>query len=123
MADYKSNYSENSSLYVDFTVDESEDEMIRYQKSRARRDRHMTEWVYGPVNLNEICERFTPDVCGFQSNEKFIYMNDAYVVIADMASGYVRIYDRKLKAYLTPNGTPSTEDRFTHFRILKREEM
>ena len=51
-----------------------------------------------------------------------IFFGGNYNVIADMASGYLRIYDNNLKSYVKLDGTPGT-DKETHFKIKKREEM
>lgn len=74
------------------------------------------------VNINEIIEQFAPEFIAKDNNQKMIFYGERYNIIADMASGYLRIYDTDLKAYIKLDGMPGTEVE-THFKIMRREEM
>ena len=54
--------------------------------------------------------------------QKMIFFGERYNVITDMAGGYLRIYDNSAKTYVKLDGTPGN-DKETHFKIKKREEM
>jgi len=71
---------------------------------------------------NTIVNQFADGDDGEQQGVKYVYESFQYKVIADMASGYLRIYDKILKDYIDLNGKPGSRDN-THFKILRREEM
>ena len=50
------------------------------------------------------------------------WLSELCRTLADMASGYLRIFDKNQKTYIKPDGTPGT-DKETYFKIKKREEM
>lgn len=50
------------------------------------------------------------------------WLSELCRTLADMASGYLRIFDKNQKTYIKLDGTPGT-DKETHFKIKKREEM
>lgn len=52
-----------------------------------------------------------------------IYRGERYNVIADMASGYLRVQDIATKKHLKFDGTFTKEKEGTHFKIKRREEM
>lgn len=52
-----------------------------------------------------------------------IYRGERYNVIADMASGYLRVQDSVTKKHLKFDGTFSEADEGTHFKIKRKEEM
>ncbi len=122
MSDYKTAYSEVSQHYVETVVPFSDVDQGRYERSKSREARHNDQWIRNPVNINEICDRFTPGDDGYREGVKFVFESDRYLVKADMASGYLRIYDKELRAYVKLDGTPGTLAE-THFKILTREEM
>ncbi len=74
------------------------------------------------MNINEIIDRFAPKFTSKVNKQKMIFFGERYNVIADMASGYLRIYDNVTKTYVKLDGTPGN-DKETHFKIKKREEM
>uniref|UniRef100_A0A7C9JDR3 Uncharacterized protein n=1 Tax=Muribaculaceae bacterium Z82 TaxID=2304548 RepID=A0A7C9JDR3_9BACT len=123
MADSKSAYSEAADYYVKTTAAQDEAMARAYAKARARKDRHGHRWETTNVNLNEICDRFAPGDRGEVKGTKYIFAGERYSVVADMAAGYARIYDRVARKYTLLDGSPCDNDDLTHFRILKRDEM
>lgn len=123
MTDSKDEYSTASGEYVKHNSLETEKAQREYERSKARETRHNNEWKQNPVNINEIVERFAPNAKGKKNGVKYIYYGERYNVIADMASGYLRIQDAATKDYLKLNGTPGTNADATHFKIKRREEM
>lgn len=123
MGDAKSAYSEMSGYYVNDVVPSSAIDQGRYDRSKAREERFNESWKRNPVNINDICDRFAPGDMGHQQGVKYIFESEQYEVKADMASGYLRIYDKVARSYVTLDGIPSDNLELTHFKILRREEM
>ncbi len=120
MADAKSLYSTMATHYVNAN---SENADPQYNSSKDRENRHNQSWLKQKVNLNEIVDRFAPGAKGEQKGGvKFIFSGDRYNVVADMASGYLRIYDKVLRQYIKLDGTVGNR-RETHYKIKRREEM
>ena len=117
-SDNKALYSKASHYYVTAHAGLNH----AYKKSKNREARHNSEWEKRKVNINEIIDRFASDFTARENRQKMIFFGGKYNVIADMASGYLRIYDNALKTYVKLDGTPGT-DKETHFKIKKREEM
>ena len=117
-SDSKALYSKASTYYVE----NKEMDPIHFDKSITRKDRYNDLWEKTKVNINDIIDEFTPEFTAKENNEKMIFMGEDYNVIADMVSGYLRIYDKKAKVYVKLDGTPGKEKE-THFKIKKREEM
>jgi len=116
--DKKALYSKASKYYI--TNNSGSDS--HYAKSKDRESKHNSDWENNKVNINEIIDKFAPDFTAIENNEKMIFKGKDYNVIADMASGYLRIYDNNLKTNVRLDGKPGTEKE-THFKIKKREEM
>ena len=116
--DQKELYSKASRYYVENHTDSDNG----YNKSLERKEKHNQNWEKQKVNLNEIIDRFSPRFEAHEHNSKMIFYGERYNVVADMASGYLRIYDKVLRTYVKLNGTPGN-DNSTHFKIMKREEM
>lgn len=125
MSDNKDDYSDASGRYVEGATGEGANPADKkaYGDSKDRESRHNDNWKKQSVNFNEICDEFAPGARGERRGQKFIVMGDRYVVQADMASGYVRIWDKVLKSHVRLDGTPSKKDVETHFKIKRREEM
>lgn len=123
MADQKTAYSQASEYYVEAALDSSAANHVAYEKSKERQRKHGENWKKQPVNINEICDKFAPGDSGAIRGQKFIFEGPRYVVQADMAAGYLRIWDKQLRAHIKLDGTPSKDRRKTHFRIKRREEM
>ena len=123
MSDYKHTYSGASSGYAGAAASASSDARRAYERSRMRKQKHEDAWAEHPVDLNDVCERFVPGEVGECRGVKYIFENGNYAVVADMASGYLRIYAKKLKSYVTLDGSPSRDGDKTHFKILRREEL
>ena len=51
------------------------------------------------------------------------WKNKDYIVKADMASGYLKVYDRNLKTYLDKHGNPVPDGPDSHMKILRKEKM
>lgn len=123
MTDAKSPYSEASSGFVNKDAPNLEAAKKIYEASKKREEKYNEEWKKNPVNINEIVDKFAPNSVGEKVKGKFIYRGDRYNVIADMAAGYLRIYDTELKRYVKLDGTLGTNSDQTHFKIKRREEM
>lgn len=116
--DNKALYSKASKYYVE----NHNDSDIKYDKSKEREEKHNKSWEKQKVNLNEIIDKFAPVFEAKEHESKMIFYGEKYNVIADMASGYLRIYDKTLREHVKLDGTPGN-DKSTHFKIKKREEM
>lgn len=122
MADNKSKYSDASTKYVTKTIRNSSKDMDRYERSKQREAKFNENWKQNMVNINEVIRDFAPDSIGREHGVKFEFEGDRYNIIADMASGYLRIYDKSLKQYVKLDGKPGSLEE-THFKIKKRSEM
>lgn len=126
MADYKSAYSEASQYYVEHVIPSSGIDRDRYARSKERERKWNESWKKNPVNINDICDKFAPGdegrKVGKEDGVKYVFEGDAYKVIADMASGYLRIQDKGTRAFVKLDGRPGTAEE-THFKIFRREEM
>ena len=122
MSDYKETYSEESKDYIEKVVSSRELDKNRYERSKQREDRYNEQWKKYPVNLNDICDKFAPGDNGHKEGVKFVFDGSTHEVKADMASGYLRIYNKQTHQYVKLDGTSGTAEE-THFKILRREEM
>lgn len=122
MADAKTPYSAVSNYYVSATVSSSGIDQRRYARSKERERQFNDSWSKQKVNINDIVDAFAPGSSGTVKGVKYVFEGPLYSVIADMASGYLRIKDKKSKKYLKLDGTPG-DNASTHFKIKKKEEM
>lgn len=122
MADNKDSYSNASTDYVTKKIHESSSEMDRYNRSKERERKYNENWKKNKVNINDVIQKFAPDSVGEAHGIKFQFESTKYIIKADMASGYLRIYDKELCKYVKLDGTPGSLVE-THFKILKRSEM
>ena len=74
------------------------------------------------VDINDVVHQFAPNSVGQAHGVKYQFESDRYIIKADMASGYLRIYDKVLRQYVKLDGTPGSLEE-THFKIKKRSEM
>lgn len=123
MADSKEIYSNNSDNYIKNIVPNSDIDEMRFNNSKAREAKWNENWKQQSVNLNDIVNQFVPDNITYREGMKFVYESTEYKVKADMTSGYLRIWDKKLKKYVKLDGTPSKKNSETHFKIKRRSEM
>lgn len=124
MTDSKNLYSEISHYYVEKTVRISEIDRARYERSKERERRYNEHWKKVPVNINDVVNTFAPGDSGHEKGVTYIFEGPRFQVRADMAAGYLRIYDKQLKAFVTLDGKlPGPQDEPPHYKILKREEM
>jgi len=123
MADYKTDYSNASMVYTRFDSHSSIRDAFRYYNSKMREIKFNDNWKKIMVNINDIVNRFTPNVKGKVKGVKYLFENKNYIVKADMASGYVRILDKKEKMYTKIDGSVSRNRDETHFKIIKRKDM
>lgn len=123
MSDSKSIYSEMSNYYINERVPSSNVDQGRYDRSKERERKYNENWKRRPVNINEICDKFAPGDDGHEEGVKYVFEGSRYKVVADMVSGYLRIFDKTAKSYTKLDGTPSGSLEETHFKILRREEM
>lgn len=128
MGDYKAAYSNISKEYIEKDVPHNKMDQDRYNRSKEREKRNNSNWLRQKVNLNEIVRMFIPE------DEKQIKMHteggvklniegSRYIIKCDKVAGYVRIYDKRNKAYCKYDGTPSRNGDETHFKIKRREDM
>ena len=123
MADYKTDYSENSKNYINNIVPSSNIDLKHYNVSKQKEKLHNDDWNKQKVNLNDIVNKFVPDSKGgYKSGCKYIFSGEKYVVVTDMVAGYLKIIDKKTNQPLKLNGKPGSKKE-THFKILKRSEM
>lgn len=122
MSDSKHNYSRRSNDYIEHAVSESYVDKGRYERSEAREAKWNEDWLKQQVNINEIVERFTPGARGRRNGVKYVFENRRWRIDADMVAGYLRIFDKRLRKHVKLDGTPG-DNKETHFKILKREEM
>lgn len=105
----------------------------------GRKETYSKNWSI--VDINDIVERFTPNVTPKVEKGKVRYksIDGRYEILADIGGGYLRIFDHVLKCnvdafgndvrnYTDENGkqhgrAKSKQRELTHFRIKKREEM
>lgn len=123
MSDTKDRYSGSSTQFVNEAADNNPETKKLFEKSKRREKLHNSDWLNRKVDINDIVNRFTPEATGYPSGVKFIFRGDRYTVIADMASGYLRIYDSAAHSYIDLDGNPSNNQIDTHFKIKRREEL
>lgn len=122
MADDKDRYSDASFDYVTEGIHESDVDMERYRRSKARESAYNENWKQHMVDINDVVHQFAPNSVGQAHGVKYQFESDRYIIKADMASGYLRIYDKVLRQYVRLDGTPGSLEE-THFKIKKRSEM
>lgn len=98
-------------------------------QDRARK--YKSDWQ--SVNLNDVVENYAPGAIRYESNGKIIFSNGGrYAIVTDVGGGYLRIQDLNYKGtvYVTLDGKHQNDfhsrkefNKFSHYRILKREEM
>ncbi|MCR5429827.1 MAG: hypothetical protein K6E58_01160 [Eubacterium sp.] len=119
MADSKSRYSGAANKFSD-SRHQNKRNAKRYERSKEREKKYNNNWKKNPVDLNEIVKKFTPEASGASKGVKYEFKNDKYIIKADMASGYLRIYDREAKAYVKLDGKKGNNNE-THFKIKKKK--
>lgn len=129
MSDYKSGYSTNASkmrMQVEFS------NALKKIRKKAEKRSHMHKKSWQKVNINDVVNKYTPEVIPYNCNGKFIYSNDRYRIVTDTFGGYLRIEDKSLSGknnYITIDGKSyyslpkSKREEMTHYYIFKREEM
>ena len=122
MADSKSSYSKASTDYVTKKIYQSSTDNGRYLRSKAREALYNEDWKKHMANINDVINQFAPNSVGKEKGVKFQFEGARYIIKADMASGYLRIFDKKTKQYVKLDGTPGSLSE-THFKIKKRSEM
>lgn len=122
MADSKTNYSSSSREYVSNISNTSKNAAIGYEKSKSREQRYNDNWLQNKANINDVVEKFAPNSKGVVKGVKYIFYGPKHNVIADMASGYVRIWDKNQRSFVKLDGK-SGNSKQTHFKIMKKEEM
>ena len=122
MADKKADYSDASQNYVTKKIHETPIDLERYKRSKARESKFNDSWKKNMVNINDVIQKFTPNGVSSLHGVKYQVEDVRYIVKADMASGYLRIYDKSLRLYVKLDGTPGSLEE-THFKIKKRSEM
>lgn len=80
-------------------------------------------WKKNKVNINEIINKYTPNETPKIHGVKSIWKNKDYIIKADMASGYLKIYDRHFKTFLDKYGNLVPDGPDSHMKILRKEEM
>lgn len=127
MADSKSEYSTIANDYIRIIVPNSSIEKDRYNKSKNRESRFNENWMAQKVNLNDIVNKFIPEGSPISKHTyggiKFVFEGPRYQILCDKGAGYLRIFDKQEKMFCLLDGSPSDDQKRTHFKIMKREEM
>ncbi len=122
MADSKTPYSNTSKKYMRIGRKYNMQDAMRAYRSKQREKLHNSSWEKQKVNINDIVNLFAPGSKGHAKGVKFEFDGLRYTVKADMAAGYLRIYDKSTRQYVDLLGRPGTNEN-THFKIKKRGEM
>ena len=124
MSDYKTPYSNVSRDYIDTDVKNNKIDEGRYNRSKDREKQFNDNWLENEVDINEVVTKFMPDESKIEayteSGVKYYYEDDNYQIRCDKVAGYLRIYDKKNHRFLKLDGTPSKEQKETHFKIKKK---
>ena len=120
MSNHKTIYSNLSSYYVGFVVPDSEKAQKDFLSSKKREADWNDNWKKYKVNINVLLDKYVPGVHPKIETVKAVYENNRYRLKADMASGYIRVFDKQKKTFLDINGNPSNDPATTHFKILKK---
>ena len=130
MADSKTTYSTTVSKVKQASTSNNE---LKTQLSdgKARAEKYGSGW--DSVNINEVVDKFVPGATSYESHGKIFFENGGqYIVIADVAGGYLRIQDISAGQYVyvtingehrPPNISKSKWKQLTHYRIKKLEDM
>ena len=98
MNDSKTEYSEASKQYVNEDAVTNPLDIARLKRSLDRKEKYGKNWEKNPVNLNEIVSIFCPDATEkTESGVKYVFQNELYKIECDKGTGYLRIFDKKLK--------------------------
>ena len=122
MADSKARYSIAASFYARVMIHGSFLDAIRYCKSKLREKKFNENWKKNMVNLNDVVNQFTPKAKGSPHGVKYHFENTNYIIKVDMPSGYLRIFDKRIKQYVKLDGLPGNNEE-THFKVKRRKEM
>jgi hypothetical protein len=122
MSDSKNAYSNASKKFTNKTVLSSEKAKHQYDVSKKKEEKYNDKWSNHMVNINDIVNQFTPNANEYVNGYKYVYENDRYQVVADMAAGYLRIKNKNTNQYVKLDGKPGSNGE-THFKIKKRSEM
>lgn len=130
MADSKTSYTTTVSK-VKKASESSRALSKKLNGGQTRAEKHKDSWQ--SVDINDVVAKFAPGAKHYESSGKIVFSNGGrYIIVADVAGGYLRIRDTSLKGevYTTINGkyqkhfrNKSDFNRHSHYRILKREEM
>ena len=123
MPDDKTCYSDSAHKYIDNNVQYVQIDKIRYERAKEREKEFGTNWDNNKVDINEIINKFTPDVSPkIEGGIKIVYRNDLYTIKCDLVGGYLEIYDKNGN-HIMPDGSINNDNNTNHFRIKTREEM
>lgn len=122
MSNAKEVYSKLSQNYVD-AVPSTPNLQHGYIASKKREAQFNENWKKNKVNINEIVDKYTPEVTPEVHGVKAVCKNKDYIVKADMASGYLKVYDRNNRTFLDKYGNPVPDGPDSHMKILRKEEM
>lgn len=123
MSNAKEVYSKLSQYYVEYAVPSTPDLQSGYIASKKREALFNENWKKNKVNINEIIDKYTPNVTPKVHGVKSVWKNKDYIIKADMASGYLKVYDRNLKTFLDKYGNLVPDGPDSHMKILRKEEM
>lgn len=123
MSNQKAAYSVVSLYYGEEVVPSNIIDRERFRRSKLREAKHNEKWEKEKVNVNDIVEKYAPNPKVYRKGIKFYFEGSENTVIADMASGYLRIRKNGTKKSYRLDGTLTRSDEGTHFKIKKWEEM
>ncbi len=123
MSTAKEMYSEVSKYYCEIKTRQSESVKRLYEKSKERERKYNENWKKEKVNLIEIVEKYAPNATAYENGVKFYFEGTENIVITDMASGYLRIFNKATGLHYRLDGTLSDSNEGTHFKIKRLEEM
>lgn len=123
MSNAKAAYSEVSRFYCNVLVPANSEIEKAYVRSKIREQNHNEKWIREKVNIVDIVNQYAPDAKIYQDGVKLKFEGNQNIVICDMASGYLRIQNKATKKHYRLDGTLTSSNKRTHFKIKRKEEM
>ena len=123
MSNAKEVYSKLSQYYIEFAIFSTPNTQKAYSASKRREALFNENWKQNKVNINQIIDKYTPEEAPTIHGVKAVWKNKYYIVKADMASGYLKVYDRIQKTFLNKHGNLVPDGKESHMKILRKEEM
>ena len=131
--DCKKQYSSKAALRK-FIAQKEPSLLKKISAGKNRSNKWSNEWA--TVDINKIVEKFAPGSNAEVEGAKIYFRGDDYDVVADVGGGYLRIYNKKIDAYVDQDGNDVRNEvvngkirgrnkkeqlKLTHFCIKKEE--